>query len=218
MIQAIFFDFDGVLVDSEPLHYASWMEALAGQGIRITPEEYARRFTGVSDTSMVGLLCREFGRPGDEAVFAKCKERKSALYRERAPMTCRIPEDLLTLIATSSKVYPIGVVSSSNRLDVEPHLVAHGIREAVATLVCCEDVARLKPAPDPYVRARELASAASGRELKATDCLVVEDSDAGTEAGRAAGMRVVRVPGPKAVASIVESALAGNWPGLLTVG
>ena len=217
MIRAIFFDFDGVLVDSEPLHYACWMEALEGQGIRITPEEYARRFTGVSDTSMVGLLCREFGRPGDEVIFAECKERKRALYRERAPMTCRIPGDLLTLIATSSDVYSIGVVSSSNRLDVEPHLVAHGIRDSLATLVCCEDVPRLKPAPDPYLQALRSLGGVSKGELNAHDCLVVEDSDAGIEAGLAAGMRVVRVPGPEAVASIVRSALAGNWPGV-TVG
>lgn len=207
MISAIFFDFDGVLVDTEPLHYACWIEALAGQGIRITAEDYARRFTGVSDSAMIDELCREFGGPGDRSFFAACKKRKTALYRERAPAACHIREELRMFLTTRRQIYSIGVVSSSSRLDVEPHLVSQGVRDSLTALVCCEDVRRLKPAPDPYLRALEVIRA-SVEGLRAEQCLVVEDSEPGAEAGRRAGMRVVRVPGPEAVVGMVTAALA----------
>ncbi len=210
MIQAIFFDFDGVLVDSEPLHFACWADALAQHGIAITAEFYSQRFTGVSDHSMIDVLCREFGAQGDRTLFAACFHRKKQLYRQRAAAFCRIPPELVTFLAALSAAYRLGVVSSSDRRDVEPHLAAHGVRRALRALVCREDVRKLKPAPEPYLRALELVNEGAASPVKPHECLVVEDSAPGEEAGRRAGMRVLRVQGPPHVPDALRHALDGN--------
>ncbi|HZS49256.1 MAG TPA: HAD family phosphatase [Bryobacterales bacterium] len=210
MIQAIFFDFDGVLVDSEPLHFACWAEALAQHGIAITAESYYRRFTGVSDHSMIDALCREFGAEGDRPLFTACFHRKKQLYRERAAEFCHIPPELVTFLADLSAAYRLGVVSSSDRPDVEPHLAAHGVRRWFRAVVCREDVRNLKPAPDPYLRALELLNDGDGAAVKSAECLVVEDSAPGEEAGRQAGMRVLRVRRPEEVADVLRRELDGT--------
>jgi HAD superfamily hydrolase (TIGR01509 family) len=94
------------------------------------------------------------------------------------------------MLATLSALR-LGVVTSSNRLEVEPVLVAAGIREYFGALVCGGDVSRQKPWPEPYIRAVGL--------LGVSAALVVEDSDVGVESARAAGFEVLRVGNPTEV-------------------
>ncbi len=210
MIRAILFDFDGVLVDSEPLHYQCWVEALAPEGIHFTYEDYARRFIGVSNRAMVEALCRDRNQDFHKDFFERCYARKRALWDQRAPVVCRVPDQLRSFIASSSRIYRLGVVSSSERCEVEPLLAAQGILGHLAVLVCGEDVENLKPAPDPYLLALGLLGG-----IGAGECLVVEDSGPGAEAARAAGMLVIRVEGPGAVLERVQGCLASftnRWP------
>ena len=208
MIRAIFFDFDGVLVDSEPLHFECWAEVLAEYGIRLDGDQYDAKFIGVSNQEMIEILCREFGREYDKAFFTECYDKKKKVYQARALSSCRTPEDLVRFIRIQSKTYRLGVVSSSSRCEVEPHLEGQGIRDAIVALVCQEDVEKLKPAPDPYLRALELVNAERhDRVVQPQECLVVEDSGPGAEAGRLAGMQVVRVAGPGEVLGSVEAAI-----------
>jgi HAD superfamily hydrolase (TIGR01509 family) len=90
-------------------------------------------------------------------------------------------------------------VSSSNRTEVEPTLIRFGIRDYFGALVCGWEAPKLKPAPDPYLKAAEL--------LGVTRALVVEDSAAGEQSGRAAGFDVVRVANSSEVAAQVRAAL-----------
>jgi len=204
-IRAIFFDFDGVLVDSEPLHFECWLEVLAGEGMPFTYEHYARHFIGVSNRAMVEMLCRDFGRPFHRKSFEASYARKKLLYNDRFPGRCGVPAELTGLLVTGLSYYLLGVVSSSARSEVEPHLVEPGIRQRLDVLVCAEDVEKLKPAPDPYLRALELVSRT--QRVSATQCLVIEDSGPGEESARAAGMEVLRVSGPAEVAARVRGIL-----------
>jgi beta-phosphoglucomutase len=207
MIRAVFFDFDGVLVDSEPLHCECWAEVLAGYGIPMDAEGYTRQFIGVSNRDMIEILCRQHGRAFDAAFFDECYGKKKIIYEQRVVVRCRTPADLLDFIRTRSKALRFGVVSSSARSEVEPHRVGQGIREAITALVCQEDVEKLKPAPDPYLRALELVNAAldGNGPIGAGECLVVEDSGPGAEAGFQAGMRVLRVSGPGEVLKLLRA-------------
>jgi beta-phosphoglucomutase len=207
MIEAIFFDFDGVLVDSEPLHFDCWAEVLAGYGMPITAEFYAENFIGVSNQEMIEILCRKFNRSHGMEFFAECYAQKKALYQKRAPAHCRTPPELVSFFRERSGVYQLGVVSSSSRCEVEPHLAGQGIRDKLAALVCQEDVENLKPAPDPYLRALALVNLAARKEIAPQECLVVEDSGPGAEAGRLAGMQVLRVPSPEHVRPSLEKIL-----------
>ncbi|HYM13331.1 MAG TPA: HAD family phosphatase [Bryobacterales bacterium] len=207
-IRAIFFDFDGVLVDSEPVHYECWAEVLAGYAMPLEWDFYNQNFIGSSDRDMIQVLCERFGRSYDAGFFRQCYGEKTKLYEQRARGRLAVPEELVLFILTSFKTFDLGVVSSSSRCEVEPHLAGRGIRRAITALVCREDVERCKPDPEPYLRALDIVNAqADGRGIAAAECLVVEDSEPGAEAGQRAGMRVLRVPGPVGVLGMLEAEL-----------
>ena len=198
-IRAIFFDFDGVLVDSEPLHWKTWADVLKTKGIELGYEDYLRRFIGVSSREMLRILWQDLGRPFDTEVFQAWYAEKRALFRRG---DLRVPPELAGFIAGRLSGYRLGVVSSSRRSEVEPYLASAGLRPRMDILVCAEDVTHLKPSPEPYRKASELAGLAPG------DCLVVEDSDAGEQSAREAGMQAVRVMAPGEVEERLRTVLS----------
>ncbi len=198
---AILFDFDGVLVDSEPIHYQCWSEILADFGLAIDWDTYAATCIGISDRVMLARMCEQCDRPLDVedlyATYPRKRERFRALLEEALPFF----EGASNFLA-SLKAQRLAVVTSSGRDEVEPALRKAGLLSHFDTLVCAGDVQKLKPAPDPYLRAARL--------LNAERPLVVEDSDAGEESARAAGFDVVRVTRsgdvPDAVRVAIEAA------------
>ncbi|MBI3665668.1 MAG: HAD family phosphatase [Acidobacteria bacterium] len=184
-VRAIFFDFDGVLMDTEPLHHRCWAEVLQPYGIRLTWTHYAREMIGVSAQEMIESLCRKAGRPYTDKFFTACYRKKKELFVRRAARVCQPPDKLKTFLRNNHDW---------------PYLAA---------MVCEDDVQNRKPAPDPYLLALKRVNNAASRAIKPAECLVVEDSDPGAEAGLKAGMRVVRVLGPRRVLKALEAALLG---------
>jgi len=198
--EAIFFDFDGTLMDSEPVHCECWREALAPLGVRVTWGVYSAHCVGLADQAMMRVFARLADPPADPARLWLEYPRKLELFRARMavrpPFAVGIAEFLHELAAR----YKLAVVSSSTRAEIEPPLEAAGMRQSFATLVCGEDVARHKPAPDPYLEA--------ARRLGVTRALVVEDSAAGMESARAAGFEAVRVVDAGRMMEVVRARLA----------
>ncbi len=180
---SLFFDFDGTLVDSEPLHYACWQEILRPFGIELSWATYERNCIGVSDRQMVSQLASEAGVDFG-ALYAQYP-RKKEMLRERIlaapPMPTATRERLLEGFSV-----PIAIVSSSYQLEVEPVLAQLGLQSQFATMVFGDHVANLKPHPEPYLEA--------ARRLGVKNPLVFEDSEAGLTSARAAGFEVVHVP------------------------
>ncbi len=196
--EAVLFDFDGVLLDSEPIHCDCWREVLEPFGIRLDWDFYSRHCIGVSDRAMLELL----GSCADPPVSADLlwsqygakKERFRARTFASPPFPAGLPEFLDSLVG-----YRLAVVSSSSRSEVEPLLEAGGLLPRFHAAVYGEDVSRHKPAPEPYLLAARL--------LGVTTALVVEDSDAGEASGGAAGFDVLRVPSAGETAGRVRDLL-----------
>ena len=205
-IRAIFFDFDGVLVDSEPLHYACWRKVLESRGIRLTWKEYERRMIGVSNRQMVRELCGETRRRYSDRLFEEWYAEKKRLYFARVAR-CRVPRELVACLRRLASNYELGVVSSSARREVEPTLRGQGIHGWLAAVIYSEDVKKLKPAPDAYRRALAAVNERSGGRIRASEWLVLEDSGPGEMAAFRAGMHVLRVSGPREVANAVRARL-----------
>ncbi|MBX9601219.1 MAG: HAD family phosphatase [Bryobacteraceae bacterium] len=196
---ALLFDFDGVLADSEPIHYQVWNEILAPYGVDIPWDRYVQECIGVADRAMIQRLCEEREPPiGFDELWARYPEKK-ALFSRRMAESEVFHASTVDLIHRLNGHWKLAVVSSSGRSEVEPPLVRAGIRERFDVLVCGLEVPRLKPAPDPYLRAAEL--------LQARKPLVIEDSDAGVAAGRAAGFEVLRIGSPAELAAALRAAL-----------
>jgi len=193
--EAVLFDFDGVLMDSEPVHCDCWREVLAPLGVRVTWEVYAEHCVGAADRDMMVIFARLCDAPADPERLWQEYPRKQEMFRAR--MLCNPPfaEGLAQFFRELSRRYELAVVSSSARAEIEPPLEAAGIREHLGALVCGEDVDRHKPAPDPYLLAARL--------LGIQRALVVEDSAAGIESARAAGFAAVRISDPVQMMRVV---------------
>lgn len=193
---AILFDFDGTLVDSEPIHYECWLEILAPFGVSLTWEEYCRNCIGVSDQAMVRQLADGMGLDF-EAIYSQYP-RKKELLRDRMlaapPMEAEIRDFLLGFEAL-----PMGLVTSSYRLEVEPVLEALSVKQRFVAAVFGDEVKNMKPHPEPYLLAAE--------RLGVRRPLVFEDSEAGLASARAAGFAAIRVENPKDLPSLLRSAM-----------
>jgi HAD superfamily hydrolase (TIGR01509 family) len=197
---AILFDFDGVLVDSEPVHHAVWQEVLAPYAISLSWEEYQRRCIGVSDKEMILELCAIAGRPAEFDRLWNEYPRKRSILRERMLAAPPAFADSIALVHSLAAELPLAVVTSSARNEVEPVLDRMGILPRFRTCVFGEDVKRLKPDPEPY----RLAAA----RLGVTRPLVIEDSAAGCASATAAGFEYVRVTAASAAAREVSAHLS----------
>ena len=196
--EAILFDFDGVLADTESVHWQCWSEILAPFGITLDWETYGRQCIGVADREMIALLCRLAPNPVDfERVWAQYPAKKQR-FRDRVEMEPPIAPATVELLSSLAG-YRLAVVSSSGRMEIEPVLIRAGIRHRFDALVCGEDVKALKPAPDPYLKAVEL--------LGVRSALVVEDSDAGIESARRAGFESLRIGKPVDLPALLKRRL-----------
>ena len=194
---ALLFDFDGVLADTEPVHYACWRQIVKPFGIQLDWTYYQKQCTGVSDRLMIDRLAS--GDPFKfEAIWSQY-QAKQEMFRAELERTPPFLEESLALIRELHAGYRLAVVSSSARTEVEPPLARAGIRECFQSLVCGKEVQNLKPAPDPYLKAAEI--------LGARRPLVIEDSDAGVASGLAAGFEVLRVMDARTMAAEVRRKL-----------
>jgi beta-phosphoglucomutase len=179
---ALLFDFDGVLADTERVHHRAWNQTLEPLGIQLDWPAYQKNFIGVADEvalrERLGLSDRANGR---DSLVA----RKQALFRQGLAESQPFLADTVRLLEEISTMYTLAVVSSSYKSVVEPPLVREGLRQFFQLLITGEDVQNFKPSPEPYLLAAE--------RLGAQRPLVIEDSEAGVASGRAAGFEVLRV-------------------------
>jgi beta-phosphoglucomutase family hydrolase len=183
--RAYLFDCDGTIVDSMPLHYIAWKKAL-GEWKCPFDEELFYSWGGRPVKEIIAALndMHDLQMPVDSLA-----KRKESLYFELEDQLTAIPEVIEHIEAKHGHI-PLAVVSGSRRKSVLHSLSALGLVDKFDVLVCAEDYARGKPAPDCFLAAAEQL----GVEPK--DCLVFEDTDMGIEAAKAAGMSWVRVPAP----------------------
>jgi beta-phosphoglucomutase len=196
---AILFDFDGVLADTEPVHWRCWNEILEPFSIQLTWEAFERECIGVSDRALIERLAsqRQPPIPFDE-LWSQYPCKKD-LFRRRIADAPPFVAETVALVRELSESYKLAIVTSSARIEIEPALLHGGIRACCQELVCGKEVENLKPAPDAYLRAAEL--------LGARMPLVIEDSDSGVASARAAGLEVLRISDVQGVARAVREFL-----------
>lgn len=198
-LDAILFDFDGVLADTEPVHCACWAEVLAPLGVTLTWEYYRDHCIGVDDREVMRELAAAARPPLDWQILFAQYPVKKRLFRERTLKSPPFDAALDAFLGELHSEYKLAVVSSSARAEIEPLLVAGGLRKHFDTVVTGEDVTRHKPDPEPYLEA--------ARRLGAGTALVVEDSAAGQASGHAAGFEVLSVTHTADVPALVRSRL-----------
>jgi beta-phosphoglucomutase-like phosphatase (HAD superfamily) len=196
VLRALLLDFNGVLVDDEPLHFRLLLRVLAEEGVSVEGDADPRRFLGRDDRAcLVEALGSAAGAVPEERLV-RLIARKAAYYQDEVrrhgyplfPGAC----ELVRSGAAAGLL--LGVVSGALRDEVDGALAQAGLDPLLRVRVTAEDVARGKPDPEGYLRA--LAELNAGPPLPARlihphEVAAVEDSPAGLEAAGAAGLRTI---------------------------
>ena len=184
MIEAVVFDLDGVLLDSEEIWDRAREELARERGGR-WHEQAQRDMMGMSSTEWSRYLADVIGLPEPpEEINREVVRRLTELYREELPAIAGAREAVERLAAR----WPLGLASSSNRELIDLALELLGVEHLFTATVSSEEVARGKPAPDVYLEAARRLG------VDPTTAAAVEDSHNGILSAKAAGMRVIAIP------------------------
>jgi beta-phosphoglucomutase len=192
-LQAIVFDFDGVIADSEHLHLRAYQQVLAPEGIAISNEEYFERYLGYDDVGVFTALLKDKGVPLDDGRMKELIERKGQRYESLAAAGDMLFPGAADFIRIAAAAVPIAIASGALTHEIEDVLDRTGLRSLFPVIVGADQTEHSKPHPDPYHAAFNRLRSQSGRELIAQRSVAIEDSRWGLVSARAAGLRCVAV-------------------------
>lgn len=197
MLRAVLLDFNGVLVDDEPVHFELLRRILAEEGVELGPEAQAR-FAGLDDGRALRLALEGGGRRVEPAALRRLVAHKAGLYQEvvRRQGYRFFPGALELVESASRQGLMLGLVSSALREEIVQALHQAALRAHFKVLVASEDVRAGKPDPEGYTRALELLNEQPPlpeRLVHPHEVLAVEDSPAGIAAARGAGLVTLAV-------------------------
>ena len=196
MIRAILMDFNGVIINDEPLHFKVYQEIFKGEGIDITEEDYYR-CTGMDDVSFIRTQFNNANKIFDEEKIKDITARKTVSWRKLVDQEIPLFEDVDNFIKKSAKRFALGIVSMAKREELEHILMRTALADHFTAIISAEDVNACKPDPECYLegfRKLDKFRIAQGHyPLVHRECLVIEDTPQGIQAGKRAGMKVLAV-------------------------
>ena len=220
MIQAILFDFNGVIIDDEPLQMAAYQDVLREQGIELTESDYYGAL-GMDDKTFVRAAFERTKQILTDDILKIVLEGKGVRHRKLIENELPLFPGVVTFLKAASRQYSPGLVSMSSRAEIQYVLERARLLSLFSVIVSAEDVNVCKPAPDCYLHGLEQLNekrrAERRQPLLASECLVIEDSPPGIESGRQAGMRTLGITNTvsaeqlRAAGAEVVSASLADW-------
>jgi beta-phosphoglucomutase len=196
MIKAIFFDFNGVIIDDEPIQLRAYREVLREHGIDLIEEDYYAAL-GMDDKGFVRFIFERFGKPLSADTLLGVQQGKTRLHRKMIEDELPLFPGVLTFLKATARRYSIGLVSMANKEEVGYVFERARLGPLFSVVVTAGDVNVCKPAPDCYLRGLERLNEKRRKDrllpLLASECLAIEDSPPGIRAGRDAGMKTLGV-------------------------
>jgi len=193
-LKAILFDFDGVIVNSEPLHFHAFHEVLAEEGFELNEQEYYRELIGFDDRGAFKHIFEKHDRPLDPKTFLRIMTRKSEammdlIHGRKYDALPGVEEFVRGLWRN----YPLAICSGALREEIEAMLEGIRLRDCFKVIVAAEDVSIGKPDPQGYLLTTKQLGEQVKMPLTPADCLIVEDAPTVIRSVRAAGFKVLGV-------------------------
>jgi beta-phosphoglucomutase len=205
---AVLFDFDGVLVNSEPLHYQAFRDVLADEHIELSEDEYYRELIGFDDKGAFRHLYQARNLPLAPKTFLGLMTRKSeammGLIRRRQFGALPGVEQF---VRSLWRRCPLAICSGALREEIEAMLEGISLRDCFSAIVAAEDVTLGKPDPMGYLMTMQLMSDKVHRPLHPADCLIIEDAPTVIHSVRQVGFPVLAV----ATSYPLEKLAEANW-------
>jgi HAD superfamily hydrolase (TIGR01509 family) len=220
MIKAIFFDFNGVIIDDETIQMKAYQEILRGHEIDLTEEWYMSAL-GMDDRTFVKAMFERAKRPLTDPVLETVLNTKTDLHRQMMEDGLPLFPGVVTFLKATSRHFSIGLVSMATIVEVGYVFQRANLTPLFSVIVTAEDASVCKPAPDCYLAGLTKLNEKRQHERKLpllpSECLAIEDSPPGIQAARAAGMRTLGVTNTvsegalRAVGADVVTASLADW-------
>jgi beta-phosphoglucomutase len=216
-LQAIVFDFDGVIANSEPLHLLAFQQALAEDGVELSATDYYSRYLGYDDVGMFEALGRDRGMSMQSARVAELVARKGDRMQDLMRSGSVLFPGALEFIRAAAAAVPIAIASGALRHEIDEIIDAAGVADLFAAIVAAGDTPESKPSPAPYRLAFEQLRERTGRALDPRRSVAIEDSRWGLESARGAGLRLVGVTNSYSAGELSSAELVVNGLSALTL-
>lgn len=192
--EAVIFDFDGVIVDTEPLHYAAFQRTLEPLGLHFTWQEYVETYIGFDDRDAFRHAFFTKGKVLGQTELHRLIEQKAEFFQEviRSDVSA-YPGVLELILFLHTNNFPLAICSGALRADIDPILAMLGISDCFDVIVTADDVAVSKPDPECYQLAFQLLQSAHPNNFSKEATIAIEDTPAGISAAKAAGLMVCAV-------------------------
>jgi HAD superfamily hydrolase (TIGR01509 family) len=205
-MRAVIFDFDGVIADTEPVHFEGLRQTLASIDITLTERDYYATYLGFDDRGCILEALRANRRLVTESIVQELMRTKAAAYLTAIRDRLVIFPGVREFVEEAAAAYPIAIASGALRPEIDLILEQAGLRKAFHHITSAEDVTRSKPDPQPFLHALAGLNRQQGHSpLTADACLVIEDSLPGIRAAKAAGMKVLAVTNTHTVQDLHEA-------------
>ncbi|MFI5174071.1 MAG: HAD family hydrolase [Terriglobia bacterium] len=196
MLRAILFDFNGVIIDDEPLHFLALREVFERVGIRLKRRDYYARYLAFDDRRCIREILADHNRELTRAGVLRLRREKEKAYRGLLKTKLRLFPGAIEFIRGSAAHYPLAIASGALRSEIHAILRKFKLRRYFAVVVSADDVVNGKPDPETFLRAWGALNRRRSRREKrilASECLIIEDSLHGIKAAHQAGMKCVAV-------------------------
>jgi len=205
---AVLLDFDGVIVNSEPLHFYAFHQILGDEKIELSEEEYYRELIGFDDRGALRHVFAERNMPLEPKELLRLMARKSEVMMELIEKRKyhSLP-GVEEFVRGLWRHYPLAICSGALREEIEAMLEGISLRDCFSLIVAAEDVAVGKPDPQGYFLCANLLSEKFKIPLKPTDCLIVEDAPTVIRSVKAAGFPTLAV----ATSNPLDKFIDANW-------
>ena len=196
MIQAIFFDFNGVIIDDERIHLRAYREVLHTHNVELSEDDYFKCL-GMDDVAFTRAAFARAGREVSDETTREIIDREHELHRSIIESEVPFAPGVITFVKEASREFDLSIVSMAELSEIEHVLAPIKLLQHFTVIVTAEPGLNHKPAPDCYRRALEMLNGARRDDRKLpllpSECLVIEDAPPGVKAGKAAGMRTLGV-------------------------
>jgi beta-phosphoglucomutase len=196
MIKALLMDFNGIIIDDEPLQMRIYQEVLAKEGIALTEADYLASL-GMDDRRFVEAAYQRAGQTASQNKVLEIVDNKIELWREAVADELPLFPGVENFIRKAAKDLTLGLVSMCNHVEIDHVLERSGLASLFSVVVTAADVSAAKPDPECYRTGFnwiDAARTAAGHlPMTHPECLVIEDSPAGVRAGVAADLQVLGV-------------------------
>jgi HAD superfamily hydrolase (TIGR01509 family) len=206
-LQAIVFDFDGVIANSEPLHFSAFRDVLSAERVTLTESDYYDRYLGYDDVGVFRAVAKDRGLTWTEHQIAALVDKKAGRMEALERDTTVIFPGAEAVIRRAAAAVPLAIASGALAIEIRRILDRAELTGCFQAIVSAEDTPLSKPAPDPYVRAVALLSARLGETIEPRCCVAIEDSHWGLKSAKTAGLKTVGVAQTYDRASLEEADL-----------